>query len=566
LKVSTLFLDIKGGFNTVNNPTLGRNLREGSVSPYLVWWVASFRGERIYTPVFQGTPGTPAPVNIGASQGSPFSLLFFLIYVAPLHFRILRGLMLSDVDNFALTVASRSYCGNIRRLQELFKAIKAKAVYLGISFSIAKTGLIHWRTPSQRHSQWCLSSIQPDRELFHPRASLRWLGYWCTPTLSTAAHLSRYLALAQRAFALIRHLSLHGAGLAPYLCHRLATSLVTPIVLYRADLFSANAGSLSRLNTFWHKVQRWATNGVSSTPIGILAIESCLPHIPLLVSQQQRLAALRTVRSTPGINPATARLHPSFPSLASSRPPDASRGLRNGISSVYLPQNWETPCLSPPLTTHLPVYTVAHRTIPFTRCLSHMGMINEHQGPELWALLPPSSLMTGTYSALKKRVRLVLIGDWNRLFSLPAYYHQLPALHTRPFMGLHKLTAGHIHKMRAGKSYLAAHPSWRAPEADTSCPCGSLEPERFEYTILACPCRQDARARLLHGITSVGQEAPLWSSLPLLKELATQISATSTGFPPTMLPPTTPPSAPPFPLSPRILPCPVFRVFSLAEV
>ena len=132
-------------------------------------------------------------------------------------------------------------------------------------------------------------------------------------------------------------------------------------------------------------------------------------------------------------------------------------------------------------------------------------------------------------------------------------------------MGLDKFIAGRIHEMRAGKSYLAAHPSWKAPEADTSCNRCGLEPESFKHAILTCPSRQGARARLLHSVTNVGHEAPLGSSLPLLKRLATYISVTSTGFPPTMFPPTTPPSSQPFPLSPPNPPPPVFRVFSLAE-
>jgi len=67
------------------------------------------------------------------------------------------------------------------------------------------------------------------------------------------------------------------------------------MLLYGADLFTPNVGSFTRPNTFWHKVQRWATNCFLSTPIGILAIVSCLSPIPLLVSQRQRVAALRTV-------------------------------------------------------------------------------------------------------------------------------------------------------------------------------------------------------------------------------------------------------------------------------
>jgi len=215
LKVSSLFLDIKAGFDNVDNNTLARILRKGGIPPYLVCWVSSFLWERSCNLIFLGAPGTPAPVNVG----SPISPLLFLLYVAPLHFRISRGLMISFVDDFALTVASLSHRGNIRRLQELFEKLEKKASQLGVSFSVAKTELIHWRTPSQRHSPKCPSPIQIKGELFHPSNSLRWLRYWFTLALDPAAHFSRHLALAHGAFALIRPLSLPGAGLPPYLCH-----------------------------------------------------------------------------------------------------------------------------------------------------------------------------------------------------------------------------------------------------------------------------------------------------------------------------------------------------------
>jgi len=60
-----------------------------------------------------------------------------LRYLGPLHFSIPRGLMISYVDDFALTVASLSYRGNIRRLLELFEKLGRKASLLGVSFSVA---------------------------------------------------------------------------------------------------------------------------------------------------------------------------------------------------------------------------------------------------------------------------------------------------------------------------------------------------------------------------------------------------------------------------------------------
>jgi len=297
LKVSSLFLDIKAGFDNIDNSTLARILREGGIPRYLVSWVSSFLGERSCTLVFQGAPGTPAPVNVGAPQGSPISPLLFLLYVSPLHCKVPRGLMISYVDDFALTADSLSYRGNICRHQKLFEKLEAKALRIGVFFSVAQTELIHWRTPSQRNSPRCLSPIQIKGELFRPRDLVRWLGYWFTPALDSSAHFSRHLALAQGAFALIRRLSPPGVGLAPYLYHRLATSLVAPILLYGSDLFTPSAGAMARLNTFLHKVQRWTTNCFSATPTRILAVESCLPPVALLISQRQRLAALRDICS-----------------------------------------------------------------------------------------------------------------------------------------------------------------------------------------------------------------------------------------------------------------------------
>jgi len=69
--------------------------------------VSSFLREGSCTLVYQGAPGTPAPVYVGAPQGSPISPLLCLIYVAPLHFGLPLDLRLSCVDNLPLTAASR---------------------------------------------------------------------------------------------------------------------------------------------------------------------------------------------------------------------------------------------------------------------------------------------------------------------------------------------------------------------------------------------------------------------------------------------------------------------------
>jgi len=113
LKVPTMFLDIKGGFDNVNANQLSTILLRGKTPGYLVSWVRSFILQHCCRLIFQGSPGIFAPVAVGTPQGSPISPLLFVIYVSGLHLTIPKGLMVSYVDDFTITVASPSYCSNI---------------------------------------------------------------------------------------------------------------------------------------------------------------------------------------------------------------------------------------------------------------------------------------------------------------------------------------------------------------------------------------------------------------------------------------------------------------------
>ena len=87
-KVSTLFLDIKGGFDNVNPTTLCGMLRAKGVNPYLLSWTKSFLSGWSCRLLYQGSPKVFAPVSVGTPQGSPVSPLLFVIYVSRFHCEI----------------------------------------------------------------------------------------------------------------------------------------------------------------------------------------------------------------------------------------------------------------------------------------------------------------------------------------------------------------------------------------------------------------------------------------------------------------------------------------------
>ena len=119
LKVSTLLLDIKGGFDNVNTSILCSSLKKAGVPHYMVAWIGSFLSQRTCRLLFQGSPKTLSSVQVGTLQGSLISPLLFVIYLTSLHIDLPRGLSLSYVDDVALSAAYISYREPVRRSEPL---------------------------------------------------------------------------------------------------------------------------------------------------------------------------------------------------------------------------------------------------------------------------------------------------------------------------------------------------------------------------------------------------------------------------------------------------------------
>ena len=548
LKVSSLFLEIKGGFDNVDSSQLSAAPRAKGVHRYVIAWVSSFLTNRKCRLLFQGSPRVFSSVAVGTPQGSLISPLLFVIYVSPLHPPIPKGLVLSYVDDFMITVASASHRRNVQHLQSHYRSLCRIAAPKRLSFSVPRTDLVHWRTPQERTPP-AAAGVRLDDLYFPPKNEVRWLGYWFTPSLSTNAHCARRLFLAQGALDAVKRLSPPGKGLPPYLCHRLASSLIAPVLLYGADLFTPLMKMQDRLDTFWRRVQKWVTNCFSSTPIPILAIEACLPPLPLLMEHRQRMAALRLASSPPKINPAAGRLHKSIPNKSTFRSPECHRSLLPRLNPAKRPFMWKTPQRN--IHKHLPIDEITHRVLPLLEGRSSLPLLNPHLVPTL--AIPPPDPPRDSYTALKKESRSILLRQWSTLAPPPPGYPYSPSLTPHPFMGLSKFLAGRVHQMRSGKSYLATHPSWFNRELPSLWPRCHASPEIFEHAVLFCKSRSRQKELHLPGLVSLDADSPIWSSDHLVADLANFILATATGFPPDMFPQSSqgsPTSSDPFSPSP----------------
>ena len=217
-KVSTLFLDITGGFDYVNPSALCSILRAKGVNPYLVSWTRSFLSGRSCRLLYVESPKVFAPVSVGTPKGSPVSPPLFVIYASRLHCEIPQGLSLSYVDDFGLTVSSASYRPNIQILQKQYARLRTRGSRLGIGFSVPKMELIHWHTNRDRDPS-SNAPVHRDGSVFTPKSEVRWLGYWFSPSITTTPHFVKRLAKARAAFVAVKCLSPPGIAFPPFLCH-----------------------------------------------------------------------------------------------------------------------------------------------------------------------------------------------------------------------------------------------------------------------------------------------------------------------------------------------------------
>jgi len=246
-KVSTLFLDVKGGFHNVCTNKLATILTRGGVSAYLVAWIKSFLCKCQCRLIFQGTPKVFCPFAVGTPQGSPISPLLFVLYIASLHPTIPQGLAISYLDNLTIPVDLDFVRSNIRALQHYFGIIQRHGADMGVAFAVPKTELIHWKTLKNR-TDVSFAPIGITDVLFPHSQVVRWLGYWLTTTLHPSIHFLRRLTLAKASFPTIPQLSAAGKGLSSWCNRKLVFGTILPILTYGCDLFVWDTATLKKIN------------------------------------------------------------------------------------------------------------------------------------------------------------------------------------------------------------------------------------------------------------------------------------------------------------------------------
>ena len=101
------------------------------------------------------------------------------------------------MEDFQITVASTGWCRNTKIRKERIQRINSTAAGLGLSFSVGKTELMHWRKPKEKGER-SKSTVMFQSHVIQPAGkAVQWLGFWLTDNGETSTHFRKKIALAQ---------------------------------------------------------------------------------------------------------------------------------------------------------------------------------------------------------------------------------------------------------------------------------------------------------------------------------------------------------------------------------
>lgn len=106
--VGTLFVYVKAAFPTVNPQRLTNTLIEMGFCPSLTRLIANFLTDCLTIFLLGDFTSDPKPLTIGITQGSPLSLILYILYNSPL-LRVANGkqdtISLGFIDDIAVVTA-----------------------------------------------------------------------------------------------------------------------------------------------------------------------------------------------------------------------------------------------------------------------------------------------------------------------------------------------------------------------------------------------------------------------------------------------------------------------------
>lgn len=304
--VGALFVDVKAAFPTVNPSRLIDTLRRQGFCPSLVAFVTAYLSNRSTTITFGDFESEPKSLSIGLPQGSPLSVILYILYNASLLTQasdIPETSSLGFIDDVTFVTADRSLNTVRQRLQILANRELDWGSRHGAAFD-------------RRKSQWILLTHRPlpdplpflklGDETLLPQTQVKWLGVVLDHKLTFSQHGRALEKSGTRVVLQLARLARTGWGIPLPKCKQLISALVHSRTDYAASVWhqhGKNTVVVKAIQRIDNMAQRFALGVFKTHPLVFLKHDTASPPALSRLDARAQKAVARLL-SLPNTNPA----------------------------------------------------------------------------------------------------------------------------------------------------------------------------------------------------------------------------------------------------------------------
>lgn len=274
LIVSGLFLDVKSAYPSVHTDRLIHTLRSHECPEYLVQLIQTFLSNRSTNIRLETFLSHQFRITDGLPQGSPLSVILYLIYNTSLLIKhpvslTSQRISIGFIDDVTHLVANKDIEQNITDLETEGRRSLRWGKTHGAIFDKKKAQLMHFT--HRRHGN---PAITFGDQVIEASGEVRWLGLWLDPKLSFSLHISRMQQRGKATIAQLHRISHCFWGLNPRETRKLISTVLKPRVLFGsiAWLTTRNQAKVQKIFTLLQNAaNRLILGAFRSSPTALLS-------------------------------------------------------------------------------------------------------------------------------------------------------------------------------------------------------------------------------------------------------------------------------------------------------
>lgn len=265
---------MKSAYPSVHRRRLIHTLELKKCPTYLIRQIDSFLDGRTTTLRLQDFLSKRFEIGDGLPQGSPLSVILYIIYNSSLLINTRISLQadkisLAFIDDVTHLVANKDIDHNVLDLEEEGDRSLEWGKRHGAIFDQKKAQVMHFT--HRKHSNPHITF--GDQTLTPLLIELRWLGLWLDPKLNFGAHIRRMQQRGKATIAQLQRISRCYHGLSPKETKNLISAILKPRILFGSVVWynTRTEGEVSKIfDLLQNTASRLALGAFKSSPVTFL--------------------------------------------------------------------------------------------------------------------------------------------------------------------------------------------------------------------------------------------------------------------------------------------------------